>query len=82
MQLGKAIGHWLSGRKLILLILKVSMSSKTPKTKPDKAILERLEAEGFIEWPEGPKPALRKPLPSKIGPDDKTTAQIISEGRR
>ncbi len=38
------------------------MSSKAPKTKPDKAILDRLEAEGFIEWPEGPKPALRKPL--------------------
>lgn len=54
-----------------------------PKTKrPNKALLERLEAEGFIEEPTAPKAALRQALPSTIGQNDKTTAEIIAEGRR
>jgi hypothetical protein len=53
------------------------------KTKrPDKALMVRLEAEGFIEEPAAPKAPVRQPLPSKIGPNDKTTAEIIAEGRR
>ena len=59
------------------------MSAKKPNLpKPDKALMLRLEAENFLEMPTAEKPALRKPLPSKIGPNDKTIAQIIREGRR
>ena len=50
------------------------------QVKPDKALIEKLEAEHFIEWPEAPKAPLPKPVMTiKKG---KSIAQIVSEQRR
>ena len=57
------------------------VKTSRPKTKPDKALMERLETQGFIEQPTSPKAPTRKPLLSKIQSGDKTTAEIITEGR-
>ena len=58
------------------------MSARKPKLpKPSKALLAQLEAEGFIEEPEGPKPPLPKPISMKL-PKGKTVAEIIAEQRR
>lgn len=56
--------------------------AQNTKGKPDKILIELLERENFIEPAEGEKPPLPKLLPSKISKDDKTTAEITSEGRR
>jgi len=57
------------------------MSAKKPRVpKPNKALIEKLEAENFIEWPEDPKAPLPKPVMTVR--KGKSIAQIVAEQRR
>ena len=61
------------------------MSAKKPKLpkaqKPSKAVIARLEAEGFIEEPLGPKPPLPTPVPTKLKKGE-SIAEIVTSQRR